>query len=122
MNVLGLSAFYHDSAACIVRDGRIVAAAQEERFSRVRFDASLPVQALRSCLDVAGMAVHDVDVVAFYEKPLLRFDRAIATFLETVPASYRAFVDTAPAWTRERLRLPKLLHDEIGWRGRIVYV
>jgi carbamoyltransferase len=122
LNVLGISAFYHDSAACLVRDGRVVAAAQEERFSRIRFDASLPLTSIRTCLEIAGISPGEVDAVAFYEKPLLRFDRVMATFLETVPGSYRAFVDTAPGWMRERLRLPKLLSEELGWRGRIVYV
>ncbi len=122
MKVLGVSAFYHDSAACLVADGAVLAAAQEERFTRIRFDASFPLQAIRSCLATSGTAMSDVHTVAFYEKPLLRFDRAMATFLETFPRGRRAFVESTPAWMRERLRVSDMLRDELGWRGPVVYV
>lgn len=121
MTVLGLSAFYHDSAACLVRDGRVVAAAQEERFSRVRFDAEMPWRAIQSCLELGGIGMQDVEVVSFYEKPLLRFDRAMTTFVHRWPAGRRAFSATAADWFRQRLRLKALLHSELGWRGRVVY-
>ncbi|HEV8247838.1 MAG TPA: carbamoyltransferase N-terminal domain-containing protein, partial [Polyangiaceae bacterium] len=122
MNVLGISAFYHDSAACLVRDGQLVAAAQEERFSRVRFDAAMPWQAIQSCLSQGRIDARDVDLVAFYEKPLLRFDRAMTTFVQAWPAGRRAFSDTAASWLGQRLRLRSLLRDELGWRGRLVFV
>lgn len=121
MTVLGLSAFYHDSAACLVQGGRVVAAAQEERFSRVRFDAEMPWRAIQSCLELGGIGMNDVEVVSFYEKPLLRFDRAMTTFVHRWPAGRRAFSATAADWFRQRLRLKALLHSELGWRGRVVY-
>ncbi len=121
MNVLGISAFYHDSAACLVQDGRVVAAVQEERFSRRRFDAEMPWQAIRCCLELAGIGPRDLDLVAFYEKPLLRFDRAMATFVHTWPAGRRAFSESAPTWHGHRLRLKALLRTELDYRGRLAF-
>jgi len=120
-HVLGISAFYHDSAACLVRDGRLVAASQEERFSRVRFDASFPLRAIQSCLEIAGIQANQLDAVAFYEKPLLRFDRAIAQFVHVWPRGRRSFVDTASSWMSERLRLDGILRQELGYRGPIYF-
>ena len=113
--VLGVSAFYHDAAAAVVVDGEIVAAAQEERFTRVKHDASFPSNAIGYCLDEAGLAPDDLDAVGFYEKPLLKLDRLLETYLAYAPRGFRQFVRFAPAWTREKLRLPREIARGPGW-------
>src|ERR1700746_4106836 len=101
MRVLGISAFYHDSAATLVIDGRIVAAAQEERFTRRKHDASFPANAIAFCLTEAGLSPDQLDHVAFYEKPLARFDRLVETYLAFAPAGLRSFSVAIPAWIKE---------------------
>ena len=96
--ILGISAFYHDSAACLVRDGEIIAAAQEERFTRVKHDHNFPVKAAGYCLKEAGIIAEQLDFVAFYDKPLLKFDRLLETYLDYAPAGFRSFVKSMPLW------------------------
>lgn len=103
MIVLGLSAFYHDSAAAIVRDGEIVAAAQEERFTRKKNDSDLPVNAAAYCLDAAGITLDDVDHIAFYDKPLLTFDRLLETYLAYAPSGFGSFAKAIPIWVKDKL-------------------
>lgn len=103
MIVLGLSAFYHDSAAAIVRDGEIVAAAQEERFTRKKADADLPLQATAYCLDAAGVTLDQVDHIAFYDKPLLTFDRLLETYLAYAPKGFGSFATAIPVWVKDKL-------------------
>jgi carbamoyltransferase len=103
VNLLGISAFYHDSAACLVRDGAIVAAAQEERFTRKKHDAAFPRQAVDYCLREAGIGLKDLDLVAFYEKPFLKFDRILHSYLAYAPAGLRSFLLAIPLWIRERI-------------------
>jgi carbamoyltransferase len=98
MNVLGISAYYHDSAACLLRDGRIVAAAQEERFTRRKHDPSFPRQAARACLDLGGIGVEDLDCVAFYDKPFRKFERILDTHLAYAPRGLAAFIQAIPLW------------------------
>jgi carbamoyltransferase len=100
MRVLGLSAFYHDSAAALVEDGRIVAAAQEERFSRRKHDARFPRQAIAYCLGEAGVRLAEVDWVAFYDKPFLKFERLLETYLATAPRGFRSFALAMPLWLK----------------------
>jgi len=107
--ILGLSAYYHDSAAALLRDGVIVAAAQEERFSRRKHDERFPARAVEACLAAAGAAPRDVDLVAFYDKPLLKFDRLIDTYLAFAPRGLPSFVSSMPVWTREKLFTRSLL-------------
>ena len=87
MNVLGISCFYHDSAAALICDGRLVAAAHEERFTRIRHDPALPVNAVKYCLEEAGLKISDIDYVAFYDKPFIKFERILYTYLATIPRS-----------------------------------
>ena len=94
--ILGISAFYHDSAACLLRDGEIVAAAQEERFTRRKGDARFPIHAVRYCLREAGIDVSDLSYVGFYDKPLLKFERILETFLAVAPRGFRAFLHAGP--------------------------
>ena len=104
--ILGISAFYHDSAAALVRDGEIVAAAQEERFSRKKHDASFPAQAIEYCLKEAGLTPGELDLVGFYDKPLMKFDRLLETYLAYAPRGFSSFVKAMPVWLREKLHLP----------------
>ena len=94
--ILGISAFYHDSAAAILVDGRIVAAAQEERFTRAKHDAGFPIQAIDYCLDEAGLGAGDLDYVGFYDKPFLKFERLLETYLAYAPRGYRSFIHAMP--------------------------
>src|SRR6478736_6289048 len=98
MEILGISAFYHDSAACIVRDGEIIAAAQEERFTRKKADARFPVNAIRYCLGEAKTSLEKVDHIVFYDKPILKFDRLLETYLAFAPQGLRSFLTAMPVW------------------------
>jgi len=113
MNILGISAFYHDSAACLVRDGKIIAAAQEERFTRKKHDPGFPVRATRYCLREGGIKLSDVDYVAFYDKPLLKFERLLETYVSFAPKGLRSFLMAMPLWLKEKLFLKKLLIDQL---------
>ena len=120
--VLGLSAFYHDSAACLLRDGRIVAAAQEERFSRIKGDAAFPTQAVRFCLAQSGIGTRDLEAVAFYEKPLLKLDRLLESYLALAPKGLRSFLKAAPLWLKERLHTESTIREALdGYSGTLLY-
>jgi len=114
MIILGLSAFYHDSAAAIIRDGEIVAAAQEERFTRKKNDADFPINAAEFCLDAAGVNFDDVDYIAFYDKPLLTFDRLLETYLTYAPKGFKSFAKAIPVWVKEKLLQKKLIIDGLN--------
>src|SRR6266536_3435624 len=105
--ILGISAFYHDSAAALLIDGRIVAAAQEERFTRRKHDAGFPGHAVRYCLDQAGVRAEDLTYVAFYEKPLVKFERLLETYLAFAPQGFPSFLKAMPLWLREKLHLQR---------------
>src|SRR5688572_6150778 len=109
MRVLGLSAFYHDSAAALVVDGRVIAAAQEERFSRIKYDARFPVSAIRFCLGAGSLKPADIDCVAFYEKPFLKFERLLETHLTFAPLGFRSFAASMPLWVRDKLFQRRLI-------------
>ena len=121
--ILGLSAFYHDSAAALIVDGHIVAAAQEERFTRRKHDAGFPVQAVEYCLAEGGLTPADLDYVGFYEKPLSHFDRLLETWLAFAPRGYRAFRKGLPVWLQQKLHMPRELRNGIGegYSGRFVF-
>ena len=111
--ILGISAFYHDSAAALVIDGEIVSAAHEERFTRKKHDASFPAQAIVYCLEEAGLALQDIKAVIFYDKPLLKFERLLETYYEFAPRGLRQSLSSMPVWIREKLFLRKLIQDEL---------
>lgn len=113
MRILGLSAYYHDSAAALVVDGRPFAAAQEERFTRVKHDAVFPANAVRYCLAEAKATLSELDAVVFYEKPFLKFERLLETYLSIAPAGFRQFLTAMPLWLREKLFQKRLLSDEL---------
>jgi len=124
VNILGISAYYHDSAACLVQDGRIVAAAQEERFTRKKHDAGFPRHAVACCLREAGIEVRDLDLVAFYDKPLLKFDRILETYLAHAPRGFKLFLMGLPVWLRQKLHTPRELDEGLGgaYDGRYVFL
>jgi carbamoyltransferase len=123
MNILGISAYYHDSAACLVRDGEIVAAAQEERFTRKKHDHEFPQNAVEFCLDRAGIRGEDLDLVAFYDKPLLKFDRLLETYISYAPRGFKLFRMGMPLWLRQKLYTPRELDRGLGgqYKGRFVF-
>ena len=121
VNILGISAFYHDSAACLVRDGKIIAAAQEERFTRKKHDAAFPKNAVEYCLREGGIQAGDLDLVAFYEKPFLKFDRILHTCLAYAPSGLRSFLMALPLWIRERIWMKDLMRKELGCECKIIF-
>jgi len=121
MNILGISAFYHDSAASLVRDGEIIAAAQEERFTRVKHDFSFPINAINYCLAEGQVKAQKLDLVAFYDKPLLKLERILQTYLEFAPLGLRSFVKAIPIWAKQKLRLRELIQKQLGYEGTIIF-
>ena len=123
MYLLGVSAFYHDSAACLVRDGEIFAAAQEERFTREKHDSNFPVNAVEFCLKEAGISPEEIDCVSFYDKPILKFDRLMETYLAYAPRGFRQFMAAVPALVNQKLRIPKEIDKGLGgnYTGPIVF-
>ncbi|MDH3784947.1 MAG: carbamoyltransferase [Acidobacteriota bacterium] len=123
MDVLGVSAFYHDSAAALVRDGEIVAAAQEERFSRKKHDDRFPVNAIEYCLREAGISAEELDAVAFYDKPLLKFERLLETYFGYAPLGFRSFLKAMPLWLKQKLHLPREMDRGLNkaYKGRYIF-
>jgi carbamoyltransferase len=121
VHILGISAFYHDSAACLLSDGNIVAAAQEERFTRKKGDATFPKHAVEYCLRSAGITVKDLTYVGFYDKPLLKFERILETYLGVAPKGFRSFLKAGPLWIKEKLFMDRQLHEALGYDGNILY-
>ncbi len=117
MRILGISAFYHDSAAALVVDGDIIAAAQEERFTRIKHDSSFPQNAVRACLDIGGITLDDVDYVAFYDKPFLKFERLLETYLSFAPHGFGSFQKALPVWLKEKLFLKNMLTKKLKKAG-----
>lgn len=121
MYILGISAYYHDSAVCLVRDGEIIAAAQEERFTRKKHDESFPKHAIAYCLKEAGITIDQVEYVAFYEKPFLKFERILETYLTTAPRGIQSFVKALPVWLKQKLWMKELISRELGYKGKIIF-
>jgi carbamoyltransferase len=121
MYILGISAYYHDSAACLVRDGEIVAAAQEERFTRIKHDHSFPTNAIRYCLKEAGISGTDLDYVSFYDKPFLKFERILETYLAYAPIGIQSFLKAVPLWVKKKIWIKELIKDELNYSGKIIF-
>jgi len=123
MRILGVSAFYHDSAACLVEDGRIVAAAQEERFTRVKHDHRFPLHAIAFCLAEAGISAADLDLVAFYDKPFTKFERLLETYMAYAPSGFRSFLKAMPLWLKQKLHTGREMDRALGgrYRGPFLY-
>src|SRR5579864_2229016 len=123
ISILGISAFYHDSAAALLVDGEIVAAAQEERFSREKYDEQFPTQAIEYCLKEAGVEASQLDYVGFYDKPYLKFDRLLETYIAYAPQGYQSFLKAMPVWLNKKLKLTgemrRGLHNE--YKKRFIF-
>jgi len=121
MYILGISCFYHDSAACLVASGNIIAAAQEERFTRKKHDPRFPINAIKSCLKEAGITIEDVDHVVYYDKPFLTFERLLLSYLTVAPKGLRSWLEAMPLWLGQKLNIPKVIRRETGYKGDVLY-
>jgi carbamoyltransferase len=121
MNILGISCFYHDSATCLVRDGDIIAAAQEERFTRKKHDPRFPIHAARYCLQEGRITVQDLDYVVFYDKPLLTFERLLMSYFTVAPKGLRSWLAAMPVWLGQKLFIPKVIRREMGFEGDVLF-
>ena len=119
--ILGISAFYHDSAACLLRDTDIVAAGQEERFTRKKGDSSFPHRAVEFCLKQAGITIGEVSAVGFYDKPLLKFERILETYLGVAPKGFKSFLMAGPLWIKDKLYIDRQIKQELGYDGPVLY-
>jgi carbamoyltransferase len=121
MNILGISAYYHDSAACLLQDGKITAAAQQERFSRVKHDHRFPHDTVQFCLKKGGITAKDLDYVVFYDKPFIKFERLLETYLAYAPRGWASFLMAMPLWLKQKLHLPKLIKKSLDYDGKIIF-
>jgi len=121
MYILGISAFYHDSAACLIKDGKILSAAQEERFSRKKHDPRFPRNAIKYCLNEASIHAHDLDYVVFYDKPILTFERLLMSYLTVAPSGLRSWLEAMPLWLGQKLHIPKVIQRETGYEGDVLF-
>lgn len=120
--ILGISCFYHDSAAALLKNGKVIAAAQEERFSRKKHDDSFPTQAVKYCLSYAGIKVEDLHSIAYYEKPFVKFERLLSTYIRTWPRSFISFLKAMKVWLKQKLWIPATIRKELGYKGEIYYL
>ena len=121
MNILGISCFYHDSAACLVSDGKIIRAAQEERFTRKKHDFNFPVHAINWCLEEGKISSKDLDYVVFYDKPFIKFDRILETALTYAPSGIRQFIQAMPLWLKQKLWIPEIIREQLGYQGKVLF-
>jgi len=122
MIILGISCFYHDSAAAIIKDGQIIAAAQEERFTRIKHDNNFPYKAIEFCLNSLRISINEVDYIAFYEKPIIKFDRILTQHIQHFPKSIKVFFKTIPSWINDKLQIKNILKDKCHYHGKIVFI
>jgi carbamoyltransferase len=122
MYILGISCYYHDSAAALLKDGQIIAAAQEERFTRIRHDQDFPAQAIKYCLKQAGITIDQVDYVGFYDKPLIKFERILQTYIATWPRSFPSFIKSVPMWLNKKLWIPSMIKKELDFDGDVLMI
>ena len=121
MDILGISCFYHDSAACLVRDGEIIAAVQEERFTRKKHDFNFPAHAVNWCLKEGGLSAKELDFVVFYDKPFIKFERILETALTYAPSGIRQFIRAMPLWLKQKLWIPELIQRQLNYKGNILF-
>ena len=121
MKILGISCFYHDSAACLLVDGDIRAAAHEERFTRIKHDSQFPKKSLAFCLDQANLRIEDIDLIVFYDKPFLKFERIMETYLAYAPRGLGSYLKATEAWLKQKLWMPAIIEKETGYQGKIIY-
>src|SRR3972149_5457032 len=121
MYILGISAYYHDSAAALIKDGEIIAAAQEERFTRIKHDQEFPKNAISYCLRESGIKVNNLDCIAFYDKPFIKFERILETYLSFPLSGINSFIKAIPLWIRKKIRIPDLIKKELGYEGKVLF-
>src|SRR3972149_655903 len=121
MYILGISAYYHDSAAALIKDGEIIAAAQEERFTRIKHDQEFPKNAISYCLRESGIKVNNLDCIAFYDKPFIKFERILETYLSFPAIGIRSFIKAIPLWIRKKICIPDLIKKELGYEGKVLF-
>jgi len=121
LNILGISCFYHDSAACLIQDGHVIAAASEERFTRKKHDEGFPHKAVEYCLKAGRIEAKDLDYVGFYDKPVLKFERLISTYLSTFPRGFFSYSKAMPVWLKEKLWIPSMIRKELNYKGKILF-
>jgi carbamoyltransferase len=122
MYILGLSCYYHDASAALLKDGKIVAAAEEERFSRKKHDTSFPLQAALFCLEKEGITIDDVEYVGFYEKPFLKFERVLSQHLQCFPFSLKTFLSSIPSWVNQKLRVMRAIRKDLKYTGGVLFI
>jgi carbamoyltransferase len=122
MYILGISCYFHDSTACLVKDGKIIAAAEEERFTRIKHDNSFPINSINYCLKEAKINPYKLNYVVFYEKPFQKFERILQTCVETFPISFKMFRDAMPQWVIEKLRMPGVIKKKLDYEGEVLFV
>jgi carbamoyltransferase len=122
VNIIGISAFYHDSAACLVRDGQIICAAQEERFTRKKHDWSFPENAINYILTDTSLGKRDIDIVVFYDKPFLKFERILETYLSYAPSGIHSFLKAIPLWIKQKIWIKELIKDKLNFDGKIIFL
>jgi len=121
VNILGISAFYHDSAACLVQDGTILAAAQEERFTRRKHDFSFPINAIKSCLHETNLKIEDLDFIVFYDKPFIKFERILHSYLAYAPVGIKSFIEAIPLWIKQKLWIKEIIRKELKFEKKILF-
>ena len=121
-SILGISAFYHDSAACILNNGEIIAAAQEERFTRIKHDQNFPSNAIKYCLNAADISADELEIVAFYDKPFLKFERILETYLSFAPRGINSFLKAVPIWIKKKLWTKELIREKLNLQKRKVSI
>ncbi|MCH8170140.1 MAG: carbamoyltransferase [Bacteroidetes bacterium] len=121
MYILGISAFYHDSAACLIEDGKIIAAAQEERFTRKKHDFGFPINAINFCLNYAGITSSNLELISFYDKPFLKFERILETYLQFAPRGIKSFIKAMPLWVKQKIWMKEYIKKELNYEGKIIF-
>jgi len=121
MYILGISCFYHDSAACLMKDGKVIAAASEERFTRKKHDPDFPKNAVRYCLEEGKIAVGDLDYLGFYDKPIVKFERILSSYMAYFPRGFLSFLKSMPIWINQKMWVPSVIRKELDYEGKIVF-
>jgi len=122
MNILGLSSYYHDSSACLVKDGVLISAVQEERFNRIKNCSDFPIQSINFCIQQGNISFSDIDYVAYYEQPYIKFQRILEDHIEKFPLSFSSFLRNIPQWLQDRLIIPMILRKELGYEGKVLFI
>jgi carbamoyltransferase len=122
MYILGISCYYHDSSVALLKDGKIIAAAEEERFTRKKHDTSFPINAIKYCLNSQDIDINDIDYIGFYEKPLLKFERVLSQHLEMFPLSLKTFLSSIPSWINQKLRIMKVIRKELKYKKNVFFI